>query len=317
MNRVIELACGNWYTHMLHTVCSLGIPDHVGEGISIKELSVRTETHEEALYRLMRALSTLGVFKEHTSRCFVHTDASLLLTSDHPNSLRSYCLLRGMPQLCHVWEYLPYSVKTGKPAINMYERFKSNKDEYMLFNKAMTSMTRLVATKIMNAHPGLFKANDRVCDIGGGSGELLKIVMDTVPVKGVVLDLPEVAKMYSHKDIDYVGASFFEKIDINADVYVLKYILHNWGDQECMSILSNIRDAMARNSGSRLLIIESVLSDSSYHKLLDIQMLLCLSEGAKERTQSEYISLIQSTGMKLLKTYDIPDTEINIVEISL
>jgi hypothetical protein len=158
-------------------------------------------------------------------------------------------------------------------------------------------------------------------DVGGGNGALLAGLLGVHPhLSGVVFDQPHVVAG-ARRTLEAAGldgrcriaeGSFFEGVPEGGDAYLLKFILHDWGDEDCAAILKNCRRAMP-DSG-RLLVIEILIEPGNtpdYGKYLDLNMLV-LTKG-RERTEAEYRALFRSAGFELSRI--VPTgTELSILE---
>jgi hypothetical protein len=278
---------------------------------SIHELAALTDSHPGNLFRLMRALASQDIFKQDNDGRFVNTRLSRGLI-DREGSLR-YMILQHLGDLnWNALGKLSHSVSTGEDAFTaihgrrIYDFLKESPVESDLFDKSMTNLTELAIEPILSVYD--FSEIQTVTDIGGGEGLLLSsILYKNKNASGILFDLPdglrkspEILKRYGVADrIKTVTGSFFDKELPPSDIYILKNILHNWSEAECITILSNIRDAMPDKG--KILVIEMILSEDnafSYGKLIDIQMMVFMHEG-KERTRNEYELLFRKSGLKI------------------
>ncbi len=278
---------------------------------SIEELAALTHTNPGNLFRLMRALSSKGIFRQLKDQQYANTAMSKSLI-DGNGSLR-YMILHHLGELN--WDALSklsLSVKTGKDAFSyihgkrIYDFLKDHPDESERFDKSMTNLSELAIEPILNAFD--FSRFKTIVDIGCGEGLLLSsILYKHKNINGILFDLPdglrksqEILQRYGVTGrVETIPGSFFDKGLPQADAYILKNILHNWSEPECISILSNIREAMSDNGN--ILILEMIISEGnrfSYGKLIDIQMMVFMHEG-KERTRNEYEELLQKSGLTI------------------
>lgn len=323
---LIDLACGNWYTQMLSVICRLRIPDILHEkSLTAEEIARLTDTNANSIYRLMRALVSKGIFSQEGD-LFLNNDISRMLTSDHPSCMYHYCMMRGSYYQYHSWSNLMFSIKTGRSALNhtlgisMFEYLNTHPEERIHFDSAMAGISRMIGKEIgemykSNTRTHLFSAAKTIVDIGGGNGTLLDTLLSSLGgLKGVVIDIERPQSFTQNRDISFVQGSFFNRIDTCGDIYLLKYILHDWGDEDCVLILKNIRDAII-HSGGKLLVIESIIDDESaqYHKLLDLQMMVCLQDGARERTYREYSYLFSLGGFSIVETVPLKTLGLSIM----
>jgi hypothetical protein len=94
--------------------------------------------------------------------------------------------------------------------------------------------------------------------------------------------------------------NFFESVPAGADAYVLSHVIHDWNEDQCLTILRNVRKAM--NPTGRLLIVEMVIppGDMTHPgKILDMAMLVNM--GGLERTAAEYGLLLSKAGFRVAR----------------
>jgi hypothetical protein len=299
-------------TQLIAVVAKLNVAEYLTSGPkSAKQLSKLFQVNERSLYRLLRALSSLGIFEENENETFVNTAASELLLESKPGSLRSVAILYGEEWIWQAYGQLLYSIENGTQAfervhgIPLYKYLQHNRDAASVFNRAMTAYSGLEADAIAKAYD--FSKARTIVDVGGGEGRLVSALVNAHPdLSGVVFDLPVVKKNEldsSDGDLKmkYVYGDFFEGVPKGGDIYILKSVLHNWDDASCINILQNCRAAMKENS--RLLIIERIVlsrNEKSEAKLFDINMLVVT--GGQERTVEEYRRLFNESGFTLTKT---------------
>jgi hypothetical protein len=316
---VMKFILAKWISKLIHVVATLKIPDILAEGDkSIADLSEIANTHKDSLYRIMRALSSVGIFTETENRTFANTPLSECLTADR---LRSTALMFHSWWHDKMWDNLLHTVKTGEPSFEhifgmpAFDWFEKNPGEAELFHDAnnykAASSHRVIADEYD------FGGANTVIDIGGGFGGLIIEILKANPaIHGIVADLPgvvsqvgETIKKHNLEDrMSAVECDFFEKVPAGKDIYLLSHILHDWPDDRCATILGNCRQAM--NSESRLIIAEMIVPpDNSFSisKLLDIEVLLM--GAGKERSKEEFGYLIDSAGLTLAR---VINTEENI-----
>jgi hypothetical protein len=278
------------------------------------ELATFTGSNEVNLSRLMRALASQGIFKLRSDLKYVNTSLSKPLLDHQPGSLR-YMILHHLGEInWNALGHLSYAVKTGGDAFSdlhgkrIYDFLKEHTEESGRFDRSMTNLSQLAIEPLLSVYD--FSRYPIIADIGGGEGLLLSaILMKNNASKGILFDLlesvnkaPQIVQQYGIGDrLSIVPGSFFETAIPPADAYLLKNILHNWSDEECIQILSNIRKVMPDKG--KVLIIEMVIRNDnsfSYGKLIDIQMMAIMKEG-KERTQEAYEFLLERSGLVLEK----------------
>jgi hypothetical protein len=286
----------------LHLVAGLGLADSIGEEpVSVEQLASEHQADPDAIDRVLALLAAYGIFSRH-ERAYAHTDASRLLRSDHPMSLRAFPEMNGLPVFGAVFANLEHSLRTGAPAIKMVDPaglwgyLDKHPDEAGVFGRAMSARAAADIAAILDAYD--FSRFETIADIGGGRGHLLCAVLDSSPsAHGVLFDLPTVidALDLQHERITPQRGDFFADALPSADAYVLMEILHDWGDPECTQILSAIR--RAAKPGATLLVIEGILpgrgTDPGAHTL-DVIMLAVT--GGRERTLAELNDLFVQAG---------------------
>jgi hypothetical protein len=128
----------------------------------------------------------------------------------------------------------------------------------------ITGMVMLEAARLIDTGSVEFAV-----DVGGARGALIHALMKQNPVlRGAVLDLPENAAEATkaaealglQERLSIIGGDFFAKVPA-ADLYLLKHILHDWKDDECVSILRNCRGAIKPSGRVVLIEMEMVLPD--------------------------------------------------------
>jgi ubiquinone/menaquinone biosynthesis C-methylase UbiE len=316
---------GYWISQAIYAAAKFGIADHLQDGPkTVGELAAATSTNPDALYRLLRALASVGIFAEGESRRFSLTPLAEPLRSDIAGSKRALTLMSGDEQF-RAWAEIDYSLRTGKMAFDkvfgkpVFDYLAEHPDKARIFDAAMVGIHGRESNAVVNAYD--FSGIGIVADIGGGNGsQMTEILQKHNRMKGILFDLPHVIdrakeRMQASGLLDrcqLVAGSFFEDVPEGADAYFLRHIIHDWDDGKCMTILRHCHRAM--RPASTLLVIESVIppGNEPFHgKFLDLVMLLI--PGGKERTESEYRTLFERAGFELTRI--VPTgTEVSIVE---
>lgn len=303
---------GSLNAQAVYVAAKLGVADSLAAGSkSIHQLAKEVGADESALYRVLRALASIGVFVEEPPRNFRLTPTAELLRSDVEGSLRDVAIFMGEDWHWSVWGQTLYSVRTGDAAWSqvhgkaVFPYFETNPEAAEIFDRAMSSFSTLARNAVVNGYD--FSSLNMLVDIAGGHGKLLTGILEATPeLRGVLFDLPHViARAKESEEIKKVGSrldlksgNFFESVPEGADGYILKHIIHDWNDDDAIKILTNIRKAMG--TYGRVLLIEAVVGDVNepdFAKILDIEMLV--SPGGKERTANEYADLFRQAGLKL------------------
>lgn len=328
---ITDLLFGRWRSRILYAGARLGVFDALqGEPRSAGEVAGHLEVDAHLLYRLMRALSAIGLLEEDDAHRFSLTGAGELLREDAEQSLKNFVLLQEGPEHYAIWQGLPEMVREGRQNGFLREfgemafDYAAHHAEYRAaFKRAMSSFSTVQSRQVLDALRDVdFSAIDHLCDIGGGQGHLLCSFLVRYPsLHGSVLDLPEVLentdelwapRMNVADRCHYRGGDMFRTVPA-ADAYLLKLILHDWNDEECVRILSRAREAA--QPGARLFIVERIITPpgtAHFSKLYDIHM-MCWGSG-RERTEKEYAQLLENAGWRLRETRHTRDGQLGVIE---
>lgn len=267
--------------------------------------------HAPTLYRLLRALSGLGLFVEDGEHRFELTPLGASLRSGE-RSAREVAVFFGEPFVWAAWGDLHHSVMTGEPAfrhthgVGLFEYVRDDLDAGSAFHGWMTRQSKLQVPVVLAAYD--FSRFRKLVDVGGGQGGLLAAILEANPaLTGVLYDLPQVvgeAKVQSTglgPRCEVVGGNFFDSVPEGGDCYLLKLVIHDWDDEKAVEILRNVRAATA-DDGTVLLLEFVIPPGNEYHhsKFMDLNMLL-LAEGGRERTEAEYRELLEKAGLTLTR----------------
>jgi SAM-dependent methyltransferase len=307
-----RLIAGWWASKAVHVAATLGIADLLaGAPVPVAELARATDTHEPSLYRLLRALASLGIFAE-TEQGFELTPMAEHLRSDSLSSVRGLAMMHAEPWHWRAWEDALHSVKTGKPAFDkahgrdFFGYLRDHADAAAAFDAAMSDISRSQHAAVVDAYD--FSGIDHLVDVGGGHGALLTSILSANPdLTGTLFDLPDVVEGARRTlgqagvagRCQVVGGDFFAAVP-SADAYLLAHVVHDWRDAEAARILENCRSSI--KPGGRLVLAEIVIppgNEPSYGKLLDLEMLVCFT--GRERTEMEYARLLDASGFRLTR----------------
>ncbi len=309
---LFQLITGKWISAAVSAAARLGLADQLDSGPkSSVELAVKLELNEGALYRLLRALASVGVFHEEAGGTFSQTPVSELLRTNAKPCLRNFAMMFTDEWHMKVWQELAWSVKTGRPApykaygMGGFEFFAQRPDQAVNFNNAMTDLSLGDAPAVVAAYD--FSRFTHIVDVGGGMGGLLAAVLDATPnVTGTLFDMPYVIDQARTGPLlarhagrcNFEGGSFFESVTPGADAYLMKYIIHDWVDDGANKILSHCRKGIT--SGGKLLVVDRVVGPRNQFditKFMDLEMLV--APGGIERTENEWKTLFAANGFRL------------------
>lgn len=326
-NVLLQMIHGMWVSEAIYVVAKLGIADLLKHGAkSSDELAKSTDTDAESLYRVLRALSSIGIFTEGRNRQFQLTPLAEFLRTDVPGSLHGYAIFHGEPLQLQLWRNILHTVKTGKNSsekaygMPFFAYLMQNPEMAQIFDQAMTSLTSSLTPSVLASYD--FSAIRTVVDVGGGHGILIAEILKTNPtMTGILFDLPSVvdgAELLLEAEgvtdrCDIVGGDIFGAIPRGGDAYIMKHILHGWDSERSQAILENCREAMVDNG--KLLILEKVVPAANqpcHSKWLDLQMMLSASDGC-ERTETEYRELLATAGFKLTRVIQT-QSSVDVIE---
>jgi hypothetical protein len=323
-----QLSTGFWVSQAVGVVAELGIADVLQEGPkTCEELAEVTGTHPGALYRLLRAVASLGVFVEETPGRFSTTPLSTLLSADMPHSWRAAAIMSGQAWSWQPWGALLYSVKTGQPAFDhlfgmdfdaYLEQHQDAGDIFQAFMNVATAEEAMAVAPVYD-----FSGLGTVVDVGGGRGALLAAILMANPhLRGVLFDAPHVVAgarslLDAHgvaERCDLVGGDFFAALPLGGDAYLLKWILVSWNDERSVSILKNCHRAMQGHG--KVLVIERIIppgNEPFFGKLADLNLLVMYH--GRHRSEAEYRELFRQAGFELTRIIPTQSpTEFSIIE---
>ncbi len=323
--QLMGLITGYWRSQAVYVAAKLGIADLLADGSrDVAGLAKSVECDEDALFRLLRALASIGVFEEIEPRTFSLTPMAEVLRSDVEGSQRALALMMGEEQY-QAWGELLYSVRSGNPGFDhrfgqpIFDYLGERPEQARIFDAAMTGIHGRETAAVLEAYD--FSEVDVLADIGGGNGSKISAVLERYPeMQGLLFDLPHVVE-HARESLEqtgladrcrFEGGSFFESVPGGANAYLLRHIIHDWDDERSLTILKNIREVIPDDG--RLLIVEAVIppgNDPFPAKFLDLTMLVI--PGGKERTREEYEALFAEAGFSLSQIVPT-STEMSVIE---
>ena len=319
-----QMIVGSWVTQAIYVAAEIGLADLLAiNPRTANELAMETQTHGGSLYRVLRALASVGIFREDAEGRFSLAEMGKLLRSDAPGSKRSLAIMAGA-EFYRSWGGLLSSVETGGAAFDkvfgkpFFRYMSTNPDRWRIYDAAMTGVHDSETVPVLDAYD--FRQFQTIVDVGGGNGlALAAILRRHREARGILFDLPDVAKrageVVARAGVSdrcrIVGGDFFESVPAAGDAYLLRHIIHDWEDREAVAILGNCRDAM--RPGSKVLVVETVIPDGNepcFGKWLDLMMLVV---GGRERTEDQYRELFSAAGLRLARI--VPTAhEVSVIE---
>jgi hypothetical protein len=323
---LIQIITSPWVSQAIYAVAKLGIADLLKDASkSSEQLAKATNTHERSLYRLLRALASVGIFAEIEGSRFELTPLAVYLQTGVPNSVRAFAIMFGEEWHWQPWLNVLHSIQTGKTAfehvygMKLFQYLEKNPVNAQIFNEAMTSTTATLGASIASDYD--FCDLSKIVEVGGGHGGLIVSILKEYPnLQGILFDLPHVVSDAEHfievegltQRCQIVGGNFFESVPSGGNAYILKQIIHDWDDAQAIAILKNCRRAMVEKG--KVLLIETVIpliNEPSFSKFVDLEMLV--GSGGCEPTEAEYRALFKAAGFQLTRV--IPTgSSLNVIE---
>ncbi|KAF3492698.1 hypothetical protein DY000_02053915 [Brassica cretica] len=276
------------------------------EPMTLAELSSATSTSQSHLHRIMRFLVHLGLFKEVPTR-----DSLATGYTNTPLSRPISSPVNGLVP--------PFDAVHGK---ELWSFAKDNPRHSELINEAMACEARRVVPLVAGACHGLFDGVATVVDVGGGTGDTMAILVKEFPwIKGINFDLPHVVEVVQVLDnVENVGGDMFDSIPA-CDAVFIKSVLHDWGDEYCIKILKNCKEALPPKTG-KVLIVEPVVGEKKktmimeerdeklgYVRLALDMIMMVHTSTCKERTLKEWDFVIKEAGFARYEVRDIDDVQ--------
>ncbi|WP_435007388.1 methyltransferase [Tundrisphaera lichenicola] len=309
-----NLILGKWVSQALSLAARLGIADSLKEGPRpCDELARMNQVDPDSLYRVLRALASVGVFTEAEDRRFALTPMAEFLRSDVQGSLRAVANMAGSEWTWRPWGELPWCVKTGEPAfektfgVPAFEYLARNPAAASVFDEAMTGWSMQNSRAVAAAYD--FSGIGTLMDVGGGHGYLIATILKANPsLSGILFETSEVAEGAEARieseglagRCRVVSGDFFAGIPEKADACILKSVIHDWDDGRASAILRNCREVVG--AGGRVLLAEMVIplgNDPHPGKLLDLEMLVMV--GGHERTEEQFRELLAEAGFRMTR----------------
>jgi hypothetical protein len=310
---MLQIVSGFWISRAVYIIAKLGIPDMLKSGPkTADELASATNMHASSLFRVLRALSSVGVLNAE-GNTFSLTPLSETLVTDAPGSLRWFAVSELGQEHYPAWGNLMHSVRTGEIAfdnffgMDVWKYFSQNPKDAAVFNDSMSGVTAATNEAITSLYD--FSGFKKLVDVGGGHGGLITGILKKNPnLKGVLFDAPEVIEGARPRieeagladRCETVPGDFFQAVPAGGDAYIMKWIIHDWDDQKSNTILRHIRNQIPANG--RLILVDCVVPETNephFSKFIDLNMLVMT--GGKERTAKEFQELLSAAGFKLLQ----------------
>lgn len=309
LRRMID---GYQLSQALYVVATLGVAELLSAGPRTNdEIAEVVGAHPSTLYRVLRALASVGVFHELDGAWFSLTPLGRCLQADAVEPVGAWAMFVGRDYHWRAWGRLLDSVRSGENAFRQvhglsgWEYRARNPPENAIFDRAMTDLSRRASQAIVEAYD--FGRHTTVMDVGGGRGALLAAILARYPtVRGQLFDLPHVVSDSLSvlegagvaERCDVISGDFFDAVPSGADAYLLKTVLHDWDDEHALRILRACREASV--CGGALLEVEWDLGPRNAArdaKLSDLEMLV--GTGGRVRSLAQHATLLTRSGFHL------------------
>jgi O-methyltransferase domain/Dimerisation domain len=325
--QMTAMMTSHWVSQAVRAVADLSLADHLaGARLTAAEVAEREGSAPTTTFRLMRACVAIGLLTADANGRFGSTPLLQTLRKETPGSLRELALAMTQPSQWLPLNEFVTSVRTGQSQVSaalgmdFFDYLEQHPSQAREFSAGVGSTTALWAA---DAAKAIDTSGVKLAvDVGGATGSLLQLLQEANPeLHGIVFDRPnivddagaQIARMGLAERTAVVGGDFFESVP-PADLYLLKFILHDWDDESAITILRRCRDAMI--PGGKVAIVEMVVgepSDPGFGALMDINM-LAASPG-QERSLEEYDTLLAAAGLRrtAVFTTNSPQTVIEAI----
>ena len=321
-----QMLRGYQYSQLLYIAAKTNMADILADGEKdIAELARLIGAKEEILGRVIHGLILCGLMTRNETGRFQLTPLGESLRSDAPGSLSEWAIFIGEVYY-PAWGGLLHALRTGQTAFDhifqmgAFEYLEQNPDARKRFNQFLLQSTKQISGVFLNAFD--LSSAKRIVDIGGGQGAFLCMILQACPhLQGILFDRPS-AMEDARKQVKTAGLSdrcemisgdFFDSVPRDGDIYILKWVLQDWEDAKCLTILWNCRNAMGKQA--KLLVFERIVPEHIDPSSIwvDPDLHLMVFTGGKERTEAEHRALLSSAGFKITRIIRT-DLDMGIIE---
>jgi SAM-dependent methyltransferase len=303
--QILESLFGLLDHRVLVALCTADVPDQLTGPMTIAELARRTDSDPERLERLVRFGSTRGWLRIDRRGRVRPTRVTAFLRTDHPGGWRSWVDFAGGDDVVRAVGALstkadPVDAFTATNGQPFFEWMATHPERGATFDRAMAAGGRMHALALAAAID--WSTSTRVCDVGGGTGDLMAALLDLEPtLVGTVLDTPEViARAVAHPRLAARPGDAFVAVPPGFDTYLLVNVLHDWSDEDAVVILQRVAE-VAAPIGSRVIVVEGgrpVVPRDDLSIVTDVLM-AALTNGGRERSPAAFAALGRAASMRL------------------
>jgi len=323
-NDILQFTRHMWATNMLRALVENKIFDTIASSPkTTSQIALESSTHLDITHRCLLTASSLGFVTLTPELTWKLTDEGSQLTVDHPSHLRDMFLLETCAVHQNLWMNFRHTLKTGESSVKAtypigeyFELFKMVPSHVQTFQNAMGGYS-FKDWKDLVTLDCVFPSEGTIADIGGGDGYLIKNVLSNHPnLKGILFDLPQACSIFKEDPalssrLTVHPGDFFHSVP-TADAYIVKHILHDWDDERCVKILTNIRKASLEKL-SPLFIIEWIIKPGPFEietRLMDLHM--ATVQKAFQRNMEQWHKLFKRCGYKLEKHYQSDGSALDV-----
>jgi SAM-dependent methyltransferase len=306
-----QMIKGYWVSQIVGTLAQLEIADHLAHGpLNYDVLAEGIGCDPNATYRLLRASVDVGLVAVLSDGQFYLTPLGELLRSNVPDSMRNPAIALTAPGHWLPWGRLAEAVRHGERQTvaalghELFDYYVANPSEGSAFTGTMANHSDAIAREIAQALDT--SAVTHVVDVGGASGTIIGALLEAnAALLGTILEradvVPRAEAVLAQRGLSsrcrVVEGDFFKNVP-EADLYILKSIVHDWDDQQSIKILRNCARALRPNG--RVILIEWIVPEHGKPgaaALSDLNMLVLLP--GRERTASQFEELFRASGLRI------------------
>ena len=308
-----DFAAGMQRTKLAGVLVTSGLADALGAGLrDAREVARELGLSEEVTLRVLGAAAAsrlVHLDREGRARL---ARLGAPLRSDHPHSVAAWVAHQAAPATAAAQAEIEHQLREGAEPSghrrafgnSIWDYFGEHPDEGARFGEAMRQLTAMDLAALARAYP--WPREGVICDVAGGIGTLLAAILERRDgARGILVDSPGVlagAEDFLRSRgvadrVERLPGDLFGQIEARADVYVLKWILHDWSDDTCREILRGVRATMP--AGSRIVVIDQHLERNRPNPIGSMVDLLMLveCEGGRERSPAEVHALMRGAGL--------------------
>lgn len=310
--------------------------------MKLNDLAVASNSRPDRLLQVLRVLWNNGIFEyDAASDTVSNNHVSVLIARDHWTQWHNWVDIKGTLGY-DIARGIPGSMRPDTTRSAAQINYDTDDDIFMYFNaqgwtarlhRQLGAGATAMAQGLMDDYPWKEVADRSIMDIGGGGGSFLASLLRRFPtMQGGIFDLEPViahaAKAFApggpFEDVGsrvqrekLIGGDFMKSVPA-AEVYTMKWVLHDWTDEDSIKILQNTRKAIVINEGvSRLIVLELILGDGRMARLSrygDMNVMM-MSKG-EERTEAKWRKLAAESGWNVKAIYPIRNAWLHAIELT-